>query len=532
MPATVLETKVSPPGFALPSWLAAGATVLSAVAYAAAFPPDRAPLLGWVALVPFFSALESRPARARVLLAILWSCVMTAMVGACLPNAIEAYYEQPPWVGWAFLAAAGLSTAVPQYVLFAVAYGPLTRRPVWSSPLLVAAAWTAAEYLRVALPPGNPWALIGYSQAPLLPVVQIADVAGVFGIGFCVAAVNAALTFPLFARGRGSEARIASLRGAVATAILLASVLAYGVVALRRVEPVGSPSVVVAVVQPNLPVGGGWLDEREDARLRSLVRLTHEALEARSADVVYWPESAMRFRLADEPTFRAYLAHEIGSRGAELVAGGPRRVEAPGRDEPDRNSVFSLTREGRIAGYYDKERLLPFAEYYPLGSRAWVRRDPDAVPVFSPGVPRPPLPSAAGPTGVLVCNEVFFGDAARDRVARGAEVLLNPANDSWFGDRQYSEMAADMSRLRAVEQRRPLVRVSTAGPSSVVGPAGRLLAETEPFERAWIGAEVGRRTSASPYLHLGDAFAQTCLLVTLLALALSRRGAPTQRARG
>ena len=240
----------------------------------------------------------------------------------------------------------------------------------------------------------------------------------------------------------------------------------------------------------------------------------------------------MRFRLADEPTFRAYLAHEIGRRGAELVAGGPRRPEAPDRAAPDRNAVFSVTPEGRIAGHYDKQRLLPFAEYYPLGSRAWMRRNPDAVPVFSAGEPRPPLPSAAGPTGVLVCNEVFFGDAARDRVSRGAEVLLNPANDSWFGDRQYSEMAADMSRLRAVEQRRTLVRVSTAGPSIVVGPGGRVLAETEPFERAWIAAEVGRRTGFSAYLRLADAFAQACLLVTVCALVLLGRRAPTQRARG
>ena len=139
MSATDSETIVPSTGFALPSWLAAGAAVVSAVAYAAAFPPDRVPLLGWVALVPFFCALESRSARSRVLLGLLWSCVMTAIVGACLPRAIETYYEQPAWVGWTFLAGAvsrppcrsmscSRSRTVPSRV------GPRGRRPCSSPP--------------------------------------------------------------------------------------------------------------------------------------------------------------------------------------------------------------------------------------------------------------------------------------------------------------------------------------------------------------------------------------------------------------
>ena len=73
----------------------------------------------------------------------------------------------------------------------------------------------------------------------------------------------------------------------------------------------------------------------------------------------------------------------------------------------------------------------------------------------------------------MICNEVMFGEIAAERVRAGAAYLATLTNDSWLGDRQYAEQALDMARLRAIEQRRYLVRASTSGPSAIVDPCGR-----------------------------------------------------------
>src|SRR5262249_47755644 len=142
------------------------------------------------------------------------------------------------------------------------------------------------------------------------------------------------------------------------------------------------------------------------------------------------------------------------------------------------NSIFLLAASGEIRGRYDKEYLVPFAEYFPLGGIDVLRRRFERVRTFVPGLPRPPLPTIAGPAGVLTCNEAMLPEIAGRRVAAGATYLVNPSNDSWLADPQYSAQQLDIVTMRAIEQRRYLVRASTSGPSAIIDPYGRIAAAT------------------------------------------------------
>src|SRR5262249_49481331 len=141
---------------------------------------------------------------------------------------------------------------------------------------------------------------------------------------------------------------------------------------------------------------------------------------------------------------------------------------------PFRNSAFHVGPDGTIRGRYDKQLLLPFAEYFPLGGIDLLRRNFGRVREFVSGGDATLLDTAAGRVGVVICNEAFFATPAADRVRAGATLLVNLANDSWLAAPKYSEPAFDMVRLRAVEQRRWIVRASTAGPSGLVDPLGRI----------------------------------------------------------
>lgn len=386
----------------------------------------------------------------------------------------------------------------------------------------------AAELARVRVLGGNPWALSGYSQTGFTTIMQIADVTGVHGTGFLLVAVNAALVELLATRDATAERRRTAWHAALCVAAVLAAAVAYGQARLGPDDAHAQDSrpVRVAIAQGNLDLGLQWKPEMYGANLRDYLRLTEEAAAGGETRLVFWPESAMTFRLTEEPSYQREIGRVLGAHDLELVAGGPRATFDPGEAiELYFNTTFLLSPDGEIVAWQDKTKLLPFAEYFPLDSVDLLRRDFGGASQFTPGVTRPPLPTRAGAAGVIVCNETMYPEIARARVASGAEYLVNPANDSWFGALKYSLQAFDIARWRAVETRRYLVRASTAGPSAIVDPAGRVVVETEPFTRGWIRGEVLPRHDLTVYQRIGDAFAWLCVLTALAACGSALRSA-------
>ncbi len=500
------------------------ATLASALLYGLAFPPARLRPLAWVALVPLLVALRRTSTRAALLLAWLWTLAATCMVADWLPVSIADYYQQPLLVGLGFLLGIPTFMAVPYYVAFAACYRALARSPAALRPLAVAAAWVAAELGRARLLTGNPWALFGYSQIDALPLIQIADLASVYGVSFVLVAVNAALA-ELWLAATDTPPRPRAAAGAIATAALvLGAGLGYG--ALRLRSPALIPRerpVRVALVQGNLDLGSQWREEYYGKNLDVYLRLTAEAIRDYAPALVFWPENAMTFFLEQERGYLAAIARVLDGR-AQLIAGGPRVVVGP--DRHYFTSIFLLSAGGRVVAHYDKQRLVPFAEYFPFARLDLLRRRFARVREFTPGGPPALLPTVAGPAGVMICNEAMFPEIAAARARAGAAYFVEPANDSWFRAR-FSDQQFDIVRLRAVEQRRYLVRASTSGPSAIVDPAGRVVVRTALSTQTVAGGEIRAGTVTTLYCRVGDLFAWLCVAGTLIGwmfLAM-RRGA-------
>jgi apolipoprotein N-acyltransferase len=488
--------------------------LLCGAAYGACFPPLALRPLAWVVLVPAFVALlRATPRRAAALGGLLGFAGACATV-AWLPRTVVVYFGQPLPVGLALFVGVTLVTVVPYYAAVGAFLAAAGRR--WSAalPLVVGAAWVSAELARATLLGGNPWVLAGYSQVGIAPLVQVADCTGVYGLSFAIVAVNVALA-DVWRRGQPA------LPGLLIAAALVATVLGYGAARLAREAVAPVPATAVVIVQGNLDLGAQWRSEQYGQNLDTYLRLTLEALRATPAPLVVWPESAMTFFIDDEPLYRAAISRVLSDSGTTLVSGG---VAARDGHEPYTNAAFAIAPDGAVRARYDKRRLLPFAESFPLPELDLLRRNFGRVREFTPGHPSAPLPTPAGPAGVLICNEAFYPSDARARVREGARVLLNLSNDSWVGDRQFSTIAFDMSALRAVETRRWLLRASTAGPSAVVDPSGQLAAVSPLFEPAVLRGAVGARDDLTPYVRWGDVFAYACGAVTLLAVAALYRG--------
>lgn len=495
---------------------------LSSVLYGMPFPPSGYASVAWFALVPVLLVLRSCSRAAAAVVAVgfaAWGAYSTA---DALPHSIADYYDQPRALGIAFFFAMAATTTSSVMLGFAYCYRRLARRASVFAPFVVAAAWTGYELVRARLL-GNPWAALGYTQVDQSLLAQVADLAGVYGIGFVVAAVNAALVEMIVAR-TDSEA-LRARRGAALVAVVVAAAFAYGGLRMGGAAPAADgESQSVLIVQGNVDLGSQWREEFYGEAFGTYRDMTYEGLRRGAASLVVWPETALTFFLDREPLYGAAIAEVLEPHGAELITGAPSVVE---RDEGAEyfNSALLVTPDGRIAGRYDKEQLLPFAEYFPVPALDFLRRDFGAVREFTPGRSVAPLEARSGRAGVVICNESLFADIVGRRVDAGADVLVNLTNDGWLSDERLSGVAFAMTRLRAIEQRRYIVRASTSGPSAVIDPYGRIAAATRLFARDTTTASFARRSDRTVYARVGDAFAVLCLFAAVVATVRARRAA-------
>lgn len=501
------------------------ATLGSGLLYPLAFPPYRLWPVAWIALVPFLVAIRRAPRRTAPLLGWLWPVVCCATLISWLPFAMARYYDQPLGVGIAAFLAVSTLTAGLEFMVFAVVFRRLQGFTSWADPLITAAAWVAAELGRAKLFTGNTWAFVGYSQVPVLPLLQIADVTGSYGVSFVVVAANAAVANLLSTR-EGSREWRDLLRGGVLVAFVVVLTLLYGWLRLAGSERSGpSRRTAVAVVQGNVEILTLWDPARSGEHLMKYLDLSREEIQRSRPAVLFWPENAMNFFVEKDAGYRRAIATLLSRSDAELVAGGP-HAEGAGSGPPFYNSAFLLNRDGAVRARQDKRFLIPFAEYFPFAGTALVRRGFGSVREFSHGTMRPPLPTVAGAAGVLICHESLYPEAARAQVEMGAEYLVNISNDSWHGGEKYSLAAFDVAVLRAIEQRRWLVRASTAGPSGVIDAWGRVVKQTSPSIESTLTAELVSRDGKTPYQRWGDWFAFANLGIVAAVLVRGTRAGP------
>lgn len=490
--------------------------LLSAGLYPFCFAPTGHVFLAWGVLVPLLVGLRLTDRVTAAVLGGLWAIVAAYGLNDWFARGLSHYYQQTALVGVGFFVGVSVLTASPFYAVFAAWYADRDDAvPHGPSPLAVGAALAASELLRTRLG-GDPWALLGHTQGGGAVAAQVADLTGVYGVTLVIGSVNAVLADGcLAAVGRSSWQRVR--RDAGLTLAVVAAALLYGAVQLHVVDGTPTGAVPVTIVQPNVDVGSQWSELFYGQNLDRLLRLTDDAQGARPAPIVVWPESAMTFFLEEEPIYRRTIGRVLARSQSQLISGGVRAIDVDTGAPRYFNSAFLVATNGDVLARYDKEHLLPFAEYFPLASVDFMQRRFGRVRSFSPGGPPALLPTVAGPAGVIVCNEGLFPDSAASRAAVGATWLVNLANDSWIPEVKFGEEVLQMVTFRAIEQRRWLVRASTSGPSAVVDPAGRIVTRTPALYGGVLQGAFGTTTARTVYGQIGDAFGWGCLAVVVWA---------------
>lgn len=358
----------------------------------------------------------------------------------------------------------------------------------------------------------------GLIHAPLL--VQIVDLGGPLLASALLGALNV-VAFATWRWWRGASAppRVAWAAGV----LLLAATALYG---WQRTSAVAAhdataPALRVGVVQANL----GVLEKRRQGVItheRHLAQ-TRELLAEGPLDLVVWPETAYVRGLRRPLPISGLLVVE--DLGVPLLFGGTSVDERGGRRVKS-NSAFLVAADGTIHDAYDKNLLIPLAEYAPLAGvvpqiGAWLPHVQD----FAASAETPPLRLGEHRIATPICYEAIRPDFVRRMVRASApHLLVTLANDAWFGDSHEPHMHLALARLRAIEHRRWLVRATNSGISALVDPSGAVLASTGVLTRENVRGTVRLRDDSTLYGRFGDWPGWLALLALTLTAAAARRG--------
>jgi len=459
--------------------------IFSGVLLVLIHPGFRLTFLAPFALIPlFYSALHG---KRRFLYGWLTGIVYWA--GAC--SWIETTLEQHGGMGSAesvavfilFCLAKALQTGVFAWAVSVVLTHvvPTHGRHAtnWFTAPALAALWTVLEWTHNYT--GFAWLVLGNAATDWPFLAKLAPYTGVWGISFALALISAILVTRQWQW------------------LALFAVLLF----LPALPPEIAAPLTVRAVQPNISEDASWSEQSIAALQQHLTDLSHSATPP---TLIIWPE--VPAPIYDQDRF---LPGVPRAEHTPLLAGVVSHTDhgAP------LNSALLLSPEGRFISRYDKINLVPFGEFVPWPLGVIAHKISTEAGDFSPG----DTPVVADGIGTFICYESVFPNYIRQFSLRGARALFNISNDSWFAKSAARDQHFLIVRMRAMENRRWIVRVTNNGITASIDPAGRVLDLQPSYQEVSATLHYAEEQSLTLYTRWGDWFVYVCL-VGLLLLAL------------
>jgi apolipoprotein N-acyltransferase len=427
----------------------------------------------------------------------------------------------------------------------------LIRRTSGSTRIALAAApvlWTALELVAARFT-SVPWDQLGYSQVDNTLVNQLAPWTGVYGISFVLVAANALIAGGLALDCRRvhrfSDRQMAGVAGVV---LMCCGGIGVTIPAERPV-----PTAMAVLIQPNLDVGNEsrWNKPGEwDEHMAEFQKLASERCKGYIAGIpqtgapmgevsctpdethpvlIAWPESPAPFDESD-PRFQDSLRMIAKTVHAPIVTGGIGWTLNQQDNEWDYfNSAIVLGANGEKVGRYDKIHLVPFGEYIPFQNLlSFAHKLTGRVSKFTRGTDRkvfrlPTVTGGAHRYGIFICYEAVFADEVRHFAQLGAEVLVNISDDGWYGDTSAAWQHLNMARMRAIENRRWILRDTNTGVTCVIDPNGVVRQSIPRHAVDALPAEFDFRDDITFYTEHGDVFGWVCAILAAVLVVWGGR---------
>ena len=363
--------------------------------------------------------------------------------------------------------------------------------------IAIPGAWLLVEWFRSWFLSGFGWLALGYAHTDNW-LGSFAPIMGQFGLSLVSLMLAGALVTLVLGNRRLHSAAAAAVLAGIGS-------LSFGFrnVDMEWTRPVGKP-ITVAVVQGAIPQDEKWLDDNLPSILETFERLT---VQAHGADLIVWPESTIPDPINYHVDYIRRVYQAASAKVSALVLGAIRLDEnAKTGAEEAFNSILVMDPATPGVSWYNKHHLVPFSEFFPVPEfiRSWLRLMDLPYSSFDRGdAAQPPLEAAGQKISMGICYEDAYATTQLPAL-RTATMLVNVTNDSWFGRSTARYQHLQISRMRAWEAGRPMVRAANDGVTAVIGPRGEIQARAPEYAAHVMHAEVQPRTGLTPFARVGN----------------------------
>jgi apolipoprotein N-acyltransferase len=483
-------------------------SLLSGLFIGLSYPPFPLGFFAWFGFIPLFISLEG--------------CNYKESLKYGYLSGITAHFIVLYWIGFnsgagflpVFLSLIGAVFYLALFWgLFAITVQYFLREKtkfLWFAPLI----WITMEWIRSLGPLGFPWMDLALTQSRFIYFIQIMDVTGSSGVSLWILILNVLLYFSITVR-KGK--RIYSI-----AAIGLLSILwLHGSQKINSVEndSVGK-SIVVAITQPNVDPNEKWEKDNRNQTFDLMHQLLDEAIEY-GPDMILWPETALPSYLRLSSKDRHPLQKKVNIYEIPLLSGTiDREYTEDIKPVYFNGSIFFQAK--KPPEIYHKVKLVPFAEYVPLsGYFPSLNELNFGQGNFTAGKEFTLFQFDNIPFSNLICYESSLPDIVRKFVLNGSEFITIQANDGWLGKTSGPYQHFEIAKMRAIENRRSIVRSANTGISGIISPTGKIIKKIALGERSVSKGIISLSDRITFYTKYGNILGKWTSLILILSAGLT-----------
>ncbi|UZE95370.1 apolipoprotein N-acyltransferase [Alkalimarinus alittae] len=421
------------------------------------FPGGEFPLLVCIAVAPALIATASlNPIQSALALGV-WAWIWwLAALGWAIPS-LAIFSESSAFISILSITLACFTLAIP-YALsgFLIAYFRLWKSSLSLLQIPLCFAILISLFSTV-LPAAPVNALFEY---PIL--LQWADIGGLPILLFFYFIFNTSIASIFIHKKDRAYITIVML------IFIPMMVLSYGQYKLSEEAKTNTTKITFGYIQP--------LAHSED-KLSHLISQTHKLKQvSEQLELVIWPEVPVDFSWYDNQYERyriRKLAQEIDAH--LIILSGFHYANNINAEGGHYNSATFISNNGSRLAEYRKQKLVPIFEYLPF--KNYLSPFFPSARNYIAGIEPILFNYKDRSLAPLICYEVLFSDLVKPYVDDGADIIINPGNDGWFG-RVGALSHLSLALLRTIEYRIPLIRVNNSGVSTVINHKGEILFDT------------------------------------------------------
>lgn len=360
-----------------------------------------------------------------------------------------------------------------------------------------ASLMTIQDWLLHYIPFGGfPWVSAGYALTPDMYWIQIADVVGMHGLNFTVYLT----AFLLYENAIGSKHTI--FKRYCPVLLLLLAIHMYGFFQYSdRHNTSDEKDIRIGWVQGNINQAMKW-DPQERKTIIAKYQKKTLSLQNKNLDLIVWPEAALPISYPHRQT--VIRETRVSNNTIPIVFGAP-SFTYKDKKKVFFNSAYLTQPDGKVTFRYDKIHLVPFGEFVPTLGFDLAKHIPVLAGSFTSGTEIKPAPILNQLFGISICYEILYPSMFLSLVDQGASLFINITNDAWFDLSSGPFQHARFSIIRAIETRKPILRVANTGISALYLPSGDVTQQSEMFvdhiDTATIHPKKGHTIfTAFPYL--------------------------------